>query len=272
MFKLTVCLLTFNSSRLLSDVLTPLMKIADEIIIADSGSTDETINISRRFGIEPVYKKFQTHGQQMNYAITLASHDWVFCMDSDEILDDKTVSYLLALKSGESPEAGKSWRISRYWFVLGEQVRTIYPVSSPDFPVRLFNRQLAKFNDRPVDDQVTGYSHSSVIPGFVRHDTFYNLHEVFNKLNSCTTRLVANKDITPSLTRGIFSAIGAFFKWYLFSGAWRTGRVGVVTGIYATLYSFLKYFKAWYKKGQEHKKARKESSATTSSARVSRQD
>ena len=48
------------------------------------------------------------------------------------------------------------------------------------------------------------------------------------------------------LTRGIVSAIGAFFKWYLFSGAWRYGKVGVVTGLYATFYSFLKYFKAWY--------------------------
>jgi hypothetical protein len=44
----------------------------------------------------------------------------------------------------------------RYWFVLGEEVRTIYPVSSPDFPVRLFNRQQARFNQRPVDDKVVG--------------------------------------------------------------------------------------------------------------------
>lgn len=267
MFKLTVCLLTFNSSRLLNDVLMPLIKVADEIIIVDSGSTDETINISRRFGVEPVYQKFQTHGQQMNYATTLASHDWVLCMDSDEILDDETVDYLLALKSGESPDESQSWRISRYWFVLGEQVRTIYPVSSPDFPVRLFNRKQAKFNDRPVDDQVTGYSYSSVIPGFVRHDTFYNIHEVFNKLNSYTTRLVLNKNIKPSLARGLVSAVGAFFKWYLFSGAWRTGRVGLVTGLYATFYSFLKYFKAWYREGHENKKARKESSSDASSAR-----
>ena len=69
---------------------------------------------------------------------------------------------------------------------------------------------------------------------------------MFNKLNSYTTRLVKYQHIKPSLTRGIVSAIGAFFKWYMFSGAWRYGKVGVVTGLYATFYSFLKYFKAWY--------------------------
>jgi hypothetical protein len=130
--------------------------------------------------------------------------------------------------------------------VLGEPVRTIYPVSSPDFPVRLFNRTQAKFNDRPVDDRVEGGLDAVVIPGHVRHDTFYSLHELFNKLNSYTTRLVKYQPIRPSLARGIASGIGAFFKWYLFSGAWRQGKVGVVTGFYATAYSFLKYFKAWY--------------------------
>jgi hypothetical protein len=108
----------------------------------------------------------------------------------------------------------------------------------------LFNRP-ARFNDRPVDDQVVGHALSR-LPGFVRHDTFYSLHEVFSKLNSYTTRLVKHQKIRPSLARGSISAIGAFFKWYLFSGAWRKGKVGVVTGLYATFYSFLKYFKAWY--------------------------
>lgn len=269
MFKLSVCLLTYNSARLLPDVLDPLIKIADEIIIMDSGSIDDTINISRGYGIEPIYHPFKTHSQQMNHATSLASYDWVLCMDSDEILDEQTTAFILKLKEGEEPRREQAWRLSRYWFVLGEQVRTIYPISSPDFPVRLYNRKQTKFNDRPVDDQAVGYSHSSVIPGFVRHDTFYNIHEVFNKLNSYTTRLVLNKKIKPSLLRGVVSAIGAFFKWYLFSGAWRKGRVGLVTGLYATFYSFLKYFKAWYWHAESKRQARKEN---TSSARSQHQD
>lgn len=269
MFKLSVCVLTYNSARLLSAVLEPLIKIADEIIILDSGSIDDTINISRGYGIEPIYHPFKTHGQQMNHATGLASHDWVLCMDSDEVLDEQTTTFILKLKAGEEPGQEQAWRLSRYWFVLGEQVRTIYPVSSPDFPVRLYNRQQTRFNDRPVDDQATGYGNSTVIPGFVRHDTFYNIHEVFNKLNSYTTRLVINKKIKPSLMRGIVSAIGAFFKWYLFSGAWRKGRVGLVTGLYATFYSFLKYFKAWYWYGGLKSHARKENA---SSARAQHQD
>lgn len=246
MLKLSVCLLTCNSSRLLREVLPPLLKVADEFIVIDSGSTDATLQICQQFGLTVHHHPYTSHGAQMNYATSLACHDWVLCMDSDEILDDEVVAAILALKAGDDPDPARAWRLPRYWFVLGEEVRTIYPVSSPDFPVRLFNRSVARFNDRPVDDQVVGFQHSSKLPGFVRHDIFYSLHEVFNKLNSYTTRLVKYQKIRPSLARGAISAIGAFFKWYLFSGAWRKGKVGVVTGLYATFYSFLKYFKAWY--------------------------
>ncbi len=246
MFKLTVCLLTCNSARLLREVLPPLLIVGDEIIVVDSGSTDNTLDICHEYGLTPHLHPYAMHGMQMNHAIGLASNDWVLCMDSDEILDAETIDFILALKAGEEPAVDNAWRIPRYWHVLGQEVRTLYPVSSPDFPVRLFNRTQARFNHRPVDDKVEGRLHTVKMPGRVRHDTFYTLHEVFNKLNSYTSRLVKYQNVRPSIGRGIVSAIGAFFKWYLFSGAWRQGKVGVVTGLYATSYSFLKYFKAWY--------------------------
>ncbi len=249
--NLTVCLLTHNSQRTLEQVLEPLNSIADEIILLDSGSTDETLNIAKKYAITPHFSPYQTHGSQMNKAIAMASHDWVFCLDSDEIIDNDTLNFIQSLKQQPSePDINQVWRISRYWYVLGQQVRAIYPVSSPDYPVRLFNRNNALFNDRPVDDKVENLDGSQpvyhVIPGHIRHDTFYSLHEMQNKLNSYTTRLNQYHKLKPSLWRGVFSAIGAGFKWYLIKGAWRDGSTGVATGLYALQYSFIKYFKAWY--------------------------
>ncbi|MEN5281269.1 glycosyltransferase family 2 protein [Serratia marcescens] len=248
MAKIAVCILTFNSSRLLHEVLSPLMGIADEWIVVDSGSTDKTLSICQGFGISPIYHRFETHGRQMNFAISQAHHDWVLCLDSDEILDAETIASILTFKAQENPPPQQAFRIKRNWFVLGQPVRTIYPISSPDYPVRLFNRTRVRFNDAPVDDAAEGYIHTSVIPGNVKHDTFYSLHEIFNKLNSYTTRVVKYRNIRPSIFRGVVSAIGAFFKWYVLSGAWKEGKVGAVTGFYAVAYSFLKYFKSWYGK------------------------
>ncbi|MCL5802170.1 MAG: glycosyltransferase family 2 protein [Gammaproteobacteria bacterium] len=245
MEKLTVCLLTYNSSRLLEQCLTPLLRVADDFVVVDSGSSDATLGILSGYGIKPVSRNYTTHSDQMNFAISLAQNEWVLCMDSDEILDEQTVNNIVSVKKVLSDET-VAYRVSRYWKVLNKPVHAMYPVSSPDFPVRLFNKRRVRFNGAPVDDKPIGFESSQVIEGHVVHDTFYSLHEMFNKLNIYTTRLCSNKKIRPSLVRALISPYFAFVKWYFIKGGWKDGRVGVVTGIYAFLYTFLKYFKSWY--------------------------
>lgn len=248
--KLTVCLLTFNSERLLREVIPPLAQVADEFVVLDSGSTDRTLEICASFGLAPVHRPYRTHADQMNHAVSLAKTDWVLCIDSDEVLDARTVEEIRRLKAAPEPDAGTAFRISRHWHVLGREVHAIYPVSSPDYVVRLFNRTRVRFNDAPVDDKPFGFARTEILPGYVRHDTFHSLDEVFHKVNAYTSRLVRYSQVRPSLPRAFLSGFLAFLKWYFRKGGWRDGRVGVVAGVYASLYSFLKYFKAWYQKGR----------------------
>lgn len=245
MAKLTVCLLTYNSARLLEACIKPLIRIADEMVVVDSGSSDSTLKILLEHGIHATHRAYTTHSDQMNYAISRASNDWVLCMDSDEILDPATVDEILRLKD-RLDDATMAYRISRYWYALGRPVRALYPVSSPDFPVRLFHRSQARFNGAPVDDKVAGFGETRVIPGRVKHDTFFSLHEVFAKLNTYTSRLCQHRQIKPSLLRALFNPFFALAKWYVAKGGWKDGRVGVVMAAYAFLYTFLKYFKAWF--------------------------
>jgi len=242
--KLSVCVLTHNSMRTLESCLLPALAVADELIVIDSGSTDETLAFLKKHGIVPIHRKYQTHAQQMNFAIDQATNDWVFCLDSDEFLDAECIAAILELKNSLA-DPDIAYRIVRYWHVLGRQVRAIYPVSSPDRPVRLFHRSRVRFNDQPVDDKAVGYQRKESIKGRVTHDTFFSVGEVFAKLNSYSARLVLYKAIPPSLPRAFLSPPFAFFKWYLRKGAYRDGAVGVVTGVYAALYSFLKYFRSW---------------------------
>jgi glycosyltransferase involved in cell wall biosynthesis len=246
--KLSVCLLTFNSERLLREVLAPLVALADELVVLDSGSSDGTQAICAGFGLTPRLRPYRTHAEQMNHAVSLAANDWVFCIDSDEILDEATVAAIRALKAGAEPDPATAFRIRRHWHVLGREVHALYPVSSPDYPVRLFNRRRVRFNYAPVDDKPFGFARTEILPGRVRHDTFHTLDEVFQKLNAYTSRLVRYSNVQPSLWRACLSAVLAFLKWYFRKGNWRDGPVGVVAGVYAFLYSFLKYFKAWYLK------------------------
>lgn len=251
MKALTVCLLTFNSERLLEDCLRPLLSIADEIVAVDSGSTDQTLAILRAHGIEPAYRKYTTHAEQMNHAASLARHDWVLCMDSDEVLDEETVNNIRLLKRDGLDDRNVAHRISRHWRVLHRPVHAIYPVSSPDYPVRLFHRGQCRFNDSPVDDKVIGFSATRVITGHVAHDTFHSLREVFHKVDAYTSRLCQYRDIQPSLARALLNPWFSLIKWYVFKGSWKDGGVGIVAGGYAFIYTFLKYFKAWCRAGEK---------------------
>jgi glycosyltransferase involved in cell wall biosynthesis len=244
MQRISICLLTHNSLRTLERCLAPALTIADEILVVDSGSTDGTLAFLSDRGITPIHRPYESHASQMNFAIDRASHDWVFCLDSDEFLDGDTLAAISALKAHLDDE-NVGYRIQRYWRVLGRDVRAIYPVSSPDRPLRLFNRKHVRFTDRPVDDKASGARRRIVLPGHVTHDTFFSLDEVFSKLNSYTTRLVRHEDVPPSLWRAFASPPFAFLKWYLRKGAWRDGAIGLVTASYAAIYTFLKYFKAW---------------------------
>jgi len=246
MANLSVCLLTYNSLRTLERCLLPALGIADEVVIIDSGSTDGSIEFLAKHGLTAIHRPYLTHADQMNFAIDQAAHDWVLCLDSDEFLDTETLSAITALKP-ELNDPTVGYRIQRYWHVLGREVRAIYPVSSPDKPLRLFNRNQARFNDLPVDDKASGAKIRIVLPGHVIHDTFFSLHEVFTKLNGYTTRLVGFQNVPPSLLRALIAPVFAFLKWYFRKGAWRDGPVGMVTGVYAASYTFLKYFKAWCK-------------------------
>jgi len=249
MIKLSVCILTFNSMRTLERCLLPAMNVADDLVVVDSGSTDGTLEFLAANGITLHYSPYETHAVQMNLAISLAANDWVLCLDSDEFLDSRTIDRINTLKQ-ELADPSVAWRITRHWYVLGREVRAIYPVSSPDNPVRLFNRTRVRFNNQPVDDKPEGFSSSQIIAGHVIHDTFHSAHELFGKLNGYTSRLVKHRSIAPSLTRALLHPPFAFAKWYFRKGAWRDGAAGVVTAVYAASYTFLKYFKSWCREKQ----------------------
>lgn len=69
-----MCVLTFNSTRLLKDVLSLLAAITDELIIIDSGSNDDTLALCREFGVTPTYRAYTTHSEPMNFAISLTKN------------------------------------------------------------------------------------------------------------------------------------------------------------------------------------------------------
>jgi glycosyltransferase involved in cell wall biosynthesis len=255
---LSLYVLTQDSERYLAAILSPLREVADDLLVVDGGSTDRTRDIARDAGARVVQRPFDNFRDQRRFAVESCRYRWILFLDSDEVPDRDFVDSLGSLKAsgfrqdGGTPEA---FRFRRRWFVLGREVRAFYPVSSPDFPIRLFRRDQV---DLPADcglihESLTGYGSLGTIGGSVLHYSVHSIEDLYHKVNHYST--LAGRDMVRKKGVGTWldlltHPLGAWLKWYLRKGSWRDGRVGWICGRYAFDYTYLKYLKTLYECGE----------------------
>ena len=86
--KVSVVIITLNNVRTIRQVLESIKGWADEIVVVDSGSTDETVKIANEFGCKSQYREFDGFGTQKRFAVNQAQNDWIFIVDSDEVVSE----------------------------------------------------------------------------------------------------------------------------------------------------------------------------------------
>jgi glycosyltransferase involved in cell wall biosynthesis len=142
MNRISACLITLNEEENLPRALASLSGIADQIIVVDSGSTDQTEEIARRYGAEFFLRTWTNYAEQKNSAAACASSEWVFSMDADEELSSVLQTSLLAWKK-RSPEY-PVYEVARRTWYLGAWIR--HSGWYPDFQRRLYRRDQASFS------------------------------------------------------------------------------------------------------------------------------
>jgi glycosyltransferase involved in cell wall biosynthesis len=248
MEKISACVLTYNSEKYLEDILASLEKIADEVIVLDSGSSDHTRSIAESFSkVKFLFRTLDNFKTQRNYASLAGTHKYVLHIDSDELPTEPFIQSLNELKkSGFNHEA---YTVEREWYVLGKKVHCFYPVVSPDHPVRLFDKTIVTFGDdsNMVHETPHGYRSCGQIKERIIHRTFETKEELLRKLEHYTD--LASQDLIANgkkinYLKIIFSPIAASVKWYVFKKGFLDGFTGILLGRYAFLYTKKKYIKA----------------------------
>jgi glycosyltransferase involved in cell wall biosynthesis len=244
---LSVYILTHNSERHLDQVLAAAKRIADDLLVVDSGSTDATLAIAARHGARVAYRKFDHFRAQRLFANSQCVHENVMFFDSDEIASEALIREVTALKiSGFSHEA---YHVRRDWMVRGTVVHALMPATCPDYPIRICHRDKIDFTEHRVHETPFGYESAGFIESPIIHHTFETTSELTRKLDHYTD--LAASDLSHK-KKGVgflwikqwISPIGAFGKWYFRCGNWRDGRIGLILAFYAFRYSHRKYRKA----------------------------
>ena len=256
MTKLTVTVITRDEAANIAAALQSV-SWADEIIVVDSHSTDDTVAIARTLATRVEVREWPGYSAQKNYAASLASNDWILSLDADERVSPALADEITGLLRKGLTECG--YRIPRVTWYLGRWIRSTdwYP----DYQLRLYDRRAACWNGRRVHESVE----SDRPPGVLRHELqHYAYRDISHHLATIDkyTTLAAEQWLSEGRRT---SAIGmlfhprfAFLRNYILRGGFRDGAVGLLVSRMNAYYVFLKLAKLW-----ELQSARRESPTAT---------
>lgn len=231
--KLSIVILTFNSQKYLREVLLSA-SFADEILIIDSGSTDDTIAIASTFkNVNIISWDWLGFGKQKQFGTDNAKNDWVFVLDSDEIITNELKNEIV--NELKNPKFN-AYKVARLNFFFGKAIKSmgLYP----DLTTRLFNKKFAKFNLRAVHESVICSTKIGRLNNHFIHHAYDDIEQFISKQNRYSTlNKKANK------TKAILAPIWTFFKLYILQLGFMEGWRGFIIARLYSQYTFWKYIK-----------------------------
>ncbi|MCC7417600.1 MAG: glycosyltransferase family 2 protein [Acidobacteria bacterium] len=241
--KVSVTVITKNES---ADIDAALQSVAwaDERIVIDSGSTDDTVAIARRAADRVEVRGWPGYAAQKNHAASIAAHDWILSIDADERVTPGLAAEVRALLASEPPAAG--YRVPRVTWHLGRWIRSTdwYP----DPQLRLYDRRRAEWTGRYVHESVSARGEVGTLRGELQHFAYRDISEHLETIDRYTT-FAARQMLEEGRRAGVLQLAAhppaAFLRNYLARGGIRDGSAGLIVSALNSYYVFLKFAKLW---------------------------
>lgn len=241
--KLSVVIITKNEAENIGAALDSVRWV-DDLVVVDSGSTDDTIPIAKRYTDRVVTHAWEGYGAQKNFATTLAAHDWVLSLDADECVSSSLASEIRALFEAGPVQPG--YRIPRVTHYLGRWIRTTdwYP----DHQLRLYDRRVARWNSRRVHESVNVDGQVGRLRAEIEHRAYRDVSHHLATIDRYTT-LAADQMLTEGRRTGWLDLAAhpplAFLRNYVARRGILDGRPGFIVSVLNSYYVFLKFAKLW---------------------------
>lgn len=241
--KLSVTIITKDEA---ADIEGALQSVAwaDEIVVVDSMSRDDTVAIARRYTDRVVVREWPGYVAQKNHAATLASHDWILSLDADERISPALAAEIQAVLS--SQPTARAFRCPRVTFHLGRWVRTTdwYP----DYQRRLYDRRSAEWIGQYVHEGLAVRGRVGSLRGEIQHFAYRNIAEHLETIDRYTTyaaHQLQEAGRHADWLQLAFHPPLAFVRNYVLRGGFRDGVPGFIISAMNAYYVFLKFAKLW---------------------------
>ncbi len=240
--KLSVGIITFNEERNLPKTLAAAKKVADEIIIVDSNSTDKTIDIANEYGAKVFVENWKGFGPQKNSVIDKCSGDWILLIDADEELSDELIGRIKSVINGNSEY--NVYDINRCSVCFGKELK--HGGWSNQYATRLWKRGEVRVSNSLVHEEFETTSTKGKIKEKIYHYSYLTMHDYFDRFNKYTT-LGAQEYFKRNKNLNLFqitlNPLFKFIRMYIFRFGFLDGIEGFVIASTSAMYSMIKYFK-----------------------------
>jgi glycosyltransferase involved in cell wall biosynthesis len=242
--KLSVVIITFNEEKNIEDCLKSVLPVADEIIVVDSFSKDNTAAICERYPVRLIQNPFEGHIQQKNFAMRAASNDVVLSLDADERLDEKLQKEIIELKKNFTPGGYSVNRLNNY---CGQFVH--FGEWNPDWKIRLWDRRSGQWGGENPHDKVILNPGMKLtkLKGRLLHFTYRTPADHFAQIQKFSD--IAAGESFKKGKRSVLIVHQIFYPWFIFVKIYflklgfLDGYAGFILAIHAAYYRFLKYTK-----------------------------
>lgn len=239
---ISACVIAMNEEDNIQQCLASLT-FCDEIILVDSHSTDRTREIAESMGARVFERDWPGFGEQKEFAVEQAEHEWVLCMDADEWLSEELQREIqrLAQSGLESRDGFSMPRLSNYF---GTWVRR--GGWYPDRQLRLYKKSKGRWSGNPPHEKVTLQGSVTALSAPIHHRPYRSLQDHLTKIDGYTTtmaREMFRKGKRASVFDLIFRPALRFFRFYVLKLGFVHGWVGLYLSYLDAHYVRLKYAK-----------------------------
>ncbi|MDR3416872.1 MAG: glycosyltransferase family 2 protein [Nevskia sp.] len=237
---LSVILITCNESANIADCLESV-KWADQIVVVDSGSRDDTVAICERYGAQVEVTDWPGYGPQKNRALARATGDWVLSIDADERVTPESRAEIERVLAAPDADAYELPRLSSY---LGRPMR--HGGWWPDHVTRLFRRGAARFSDVRVHEALLVQGRTGRLQHHLVHHPFRRLDQVIGKMDaysSAAAATMAERGRSAGLGSAVLHGLFAFLRTYILRAGFLDGRLGFVLAVSNAEGAYYKYLK-----------------------------
>jgi glycosyltransferase involved in cell wall biosynthesis len=244
MKKLSVTVITFNEQKHIDRCLRSVRRVADEIVVVDSLSTDKTKEICLSHSVVFIEQPFLGYVEQKNFALSKASFEHVLSLDADEALSEELIVSVQQEKEKEFPADG--YTMNRYNFYCGKWIRhgTYYP----DRKLRLLDLKKGKWGGQNPHDKIIMTEGATIkhLKGDLLHYTYQTIGQHAKQMERFSTiaaKALYDRGKKPSYLKMLINPAWAFIKGYIIKLGFLDGVEGFRIARYTARQSYLKYLK-----------------------------